>query len=967
VLGDDLVGRSEQLRCLVDALDVLDDGRSAALAIVGEPGVGKTRLLSELAARADRRGLLVLSGSAGELERDLPFWLFVDALEEYVRGLEPRRLDALEPDVRVELGYVLPALADRTGGRGPGLVHDRYRAHRAVRELLERLTAIRPLVLLLDDAHWADPASVELLGALWRRPPVAAVLIAVAMRPRQAPRRLAVALQRACLAGTCGQVDVAGFGLDETRQFLGAAVAFDAAELLHGETGGNPFYLQQLVRTAASMAARGGEAPAVGEVPAAVSAALEDELAVLSDDARLVLRAAAVAGDPFEPDLAAAVAAVALDVALEAIDRLLRLDLIRRTDVPRRFRFRHPLVRRAVYETAPHGWRLGAHARAAGELAARGASPAEQAHHLQFAAVQGDARAISTMREAGEVAARRAPASAAIWFGHALRLLPHTAPVDERVHLLLDRARMLVAIGQFGDGRDTLVETLAMLPSDHAELRFRLVSACAGVEHLLGQHDQAHTRLRRTIDNLDDHRSPAAAALMIDMAMDRFAVMDYPSMSRWAEKALSASRPLGDQPLIAAATAVAAFAAAANNTTDQALARRGEAAELVGSLDDAELAQRLDAAANLAGAELYLDRYADCEAHAERALAVARQTGQSELVSLADSILGQAKLLRGKLTEAGTVLDQAIEAARLSGNVQALAGNLTNRSLTALAAGDVELALTTAEENVALTRTLDQSLICAAAVAFAAAALEAGQPQRAADALVTASGDDGLALIPGVFRPRSLELLTRCWLALGRHDDAERAADTTRQAADALQLRMAAAMAGRATAAVALHRSNPAYAAQQAAAAARAADDIGAPVEAALSRVLASEAFAKQGRADLALTELRHAAATFMECRALRYCAAAEQALRRMGDRPRRRSQPGSSKHRGIDSLTERELQIAQFVVDRRTNAEIADALFLSPKTIETHLRNIFHKLDVSSRVEVARIVERSPTVPHPT
>ena len=191
------------------ALDVLDDGRGAALAVVGEPGIGKTRLLGELAIRADRRGCVVLSGSAAELERDLPFWVFVDAIEAFVRSLEPRRLAELDDDVRVELGHVFPALAWQAPDGGAGLVHERYRAHGAVCELLERLTAIKPLVLLLDDVHWADPASVDLLGALWRRAPDAAVLVAVALRPRQAPPRLWAALERAHHAGGLDRVDVA--------------------------------------------------------------------------------------------------------------------------------------------------------------------------------------------------------------------------------------------------------------------------------------------------------------------------------------------------------------------------------------------------------------------------------------------------------------------------------------------------------------------------------------------------------------------------------------------------------------------------------------------------------------------------------------------------------------------------------------------------------------------------------------
>ena len=197
LLTEHLVGRAEELGSLDRALDELDRGRAAALELVGEPGIGKTRLLAELAARADARGHLVLAGSASELERDLPFSVFVDALDEYVRG--PRA----EPPRRARRRRAQPS--SRTSSRRcprsrPGasvaLQHERYRSHRAVRALLERLAATQPLVLVLDDLHWADSASVELLGALLRRPPAAAVLMALA-RPPAPDARAAVGRPRA--------------------------------------------------------------------------------------------------------------------------------------------------------------------------------------------------------------------------------------------------------------------------------------------------------------------------------------------------------------------------------------------------------------------------------------------------------------------------------------------------------------------------------------------------------------------------------------------------------------------------------------------------------------------------------------------------------------------------------------------------------------------------------------------------
>jgi DNA-binding NarL/FixJ family response regulator len=966
-IGEQLVGRAETCGVFDDALSELDCGRSAALALMGEPGIGKTRLLVELANRADARGQLVLFGSASELERDLPFWVFVDALDEYVAGLAPRRLEALGEDIRTELAHVLPSLSRLEPARGAALQHERYRSHRAVRELLERLTATKPLVLVLDDLHWADSASVELLGGLLRRPPAAAVLVALAVRPRQAPERLAAALERAHRAGTLLRVEVGALTPGEARELLGEAVDGAAAAALYEESGGNPFYLEQLARSLALEHTPGapGLSPADLDVPLAVAAALAEELALLSDGVRLVLKGAAVAGDPFEPELAAAAAATSEASALEALDELLKLDVVRETEVPRRFRFRHPLVRRAVYRSTPGGWRLGAHERSAEALTARGASAVERAHHVERSAQQGDAAAVATLREAGDAVAQRAPASAATWFGHALRLLPDAASADVRVELLLSRARALVATGQFADGHAALLESMGLVPADAVALRVRLTTACAGVEHLLGRHEQAHARLASAMDSLRDPASREATALMIELAMDGFFRMDYELMREWAERALSTARPLGDRPLTAAAVAVLAFAGATSGATPDAEARRSEAAILVAELDDDELALRLDAAVNVAGAELYLDRYEQAGAHAERAIAVGRATRQSEFIPLPYSILGQVKLLRGQLAEAAELLNNAVEGARLSGNVQALAGNLGNRSFAALAAGDVGLALANAEECVELTRGLDQSLVCAAGVAHAAALIETGDPGRAVDSLIASSGGDELPLIPGVWRAKFLELLTRCWLALGRRSEAERAAAGAQAIAAALRLRMAASMADRAAAAIELDAGHSDLAVKRALAAAAAADEVGAPVEAALARTLAGRALAQAGQSEHAVAQLKHAASELQACGAVRYRGAAERELRALGHRIHRRTRPGKIDGTGVEALTERELQVARLVVDRRTNPEIAEALFLSPKTVETHMRNIFRKLDVSSRVEVARTVERADRAVH--
>jgi DNA-binding NarL/FixJ family response regulator len=202
--------------------------------------------------------------------------------------------------------------------------------------------------------------------------------------------------------------------------------------------------------------------------------------------------------------------------------------------------------------------------------------------------------------------------------------------------------------------------------------------------------------------------------------------------------------------------------------------------------------------------------------------------------------------------------------------------------------------------------------------------------------------------------------LTRCWLALDRSSEAQRAAACTAARAKAVQLPLPGAWADRAAAAVAIHAGDPARAAELALGSAAAATEAGAPIEAALSRTLAGRALAQSGERDRAVAELQRAAAKLETCGALRYRDAAERELGKLGHRIHRRTRPGKADGIGIETLTERELQVARLVADSKTNPEIAAELFLSQKTVETHLRNIFRKMDVSSRVALARAIEHA-------
>ena len=962
-LAESLVGRDAELALLDGLLEETCQGAYNFAVVRGEPGIGKTSLLTELASRAEERGCLVLEGRATELERELPFGLLVDTFDAYLESLDPRAYDRLAADGLGELASVFPSLRGLgEGSEQPSTPVERFRAYYAVRELIERLAVKHPLVLAFDDIHWSDGASLELLGYLLRRPPQAAVLGVAAFRSGQASPALAATIEERVRGDRISELTLGPLSPEDAEKLVADGAE---ADRLYEESGGNPFYLLQLARSgnSTSKGAAGDGYHSREGVPAAVSVAIARELEGLSPEVRALVEAAAVAGDPFEVDLAVATAAMAEPDALAALDALIARDLIRAGEAPRSFQFRHPLVRAAVYEGCSPGSRLAAHERAAEALAERRAAAHLRAHHVEQSARHGDMDAVGVLREAGAAAAERAPSSAARWFRAALRILPEDAPPEDRATLLLGLGGALAATGKLEGSHSALMEALE-LPGEAVPMpRVKLISACAGVEQLLGRREDAHERLAAALRELPDHTSREAAALMFELALDAFYGQDYEGMRDWGVKAVDGARALGDDPLRAAAAALTAFACTLRpETISEAHDFHAEAAAAVDAMSDDELAQELNGPAWLAAAEFYLDRYSEGIVHAERGLAVARATGQGDFFPALVQALANLLFSSGRPREAAEVLDGALEASRLSDNAVGVAWSLLNRSFCASCAGETEDALRTGEEAVGLARNFGDSPVAAwAAAVYGLALVDAGDARRAHDVLVGSCGGDEMLRIPGPWRVNWLGVMTRCWLGLGRADDAARAAALAEEEAARFGLPLSTAAAHRASAAVALESGDAAAAAERALASAAGAQEIGARIDVAHSRLLAGRALASVGERDAAVAELERAAAEFEACGAPRHRDRAERELRKLGRAVHRRSERGDTDGVGLRSLTGRELEVARLVVDRRTNPEIADELFLSIKTVETHMRNIFRKLNASSRVEVARILEREP------
>jgi len=204
-----LVGRDRELNALDCLLRETCGGASCFVVVSGEPGIGKTSLVAELARRGEAAGCLVLQGSATEFERDFPFGPIVDALDAYLGSLDARSFDRLAAEELGELALVFPALRSlRPASSLPSTAAERFRTHHAMRELIERIAAPRPLVLTLDDVQWSDGASLEFIGHLLRRPPDAAVMLAATIRSGRSPARITAAIQDAVRAGKVKQLEL---------------------------------------------------------------------------------------------------------------------------------------------------------------------------------------------------------------------------------------------------------------------------------------------------------------------------------------------------------------------------------------------------------------------------------------------------------------------------------------------------------------------------------------------------------------------------------------------------------------------------------------------------------------------------------------------------------------------------------------------------------------------------------------
>lgn len=467
------VGRRTELACLEELWTAVTAGARQVAVVGGEPGAGKSRLVAEFCTTLHRRGASVLLGTA-VADFGPPYQPFVEPLEALLAGLGPEHGGLAER---------LGRLAGRAGAAGPPEADTRRELYDAAVGAVRAAARDRPLVLALEDLHWAGGAALQLLTHLVERTAEDPVLLVATFRST-APERstqLVGALAHLYRLDGVRRLEVGGLDTDEIAEYVlgeGGVASHRAtgmAHLLRDQTGGNPFLLRELLRDVALR----GAGPVPGShwpAPLSVRDTMAGRLERLTEPQRQTLELAAVVGEDVDVTTMLGASAWSQDTTLAGLDTAVDFGLLEAAGLPGAdFRFPHALARQAVLDLMPMTRRTRLHAHVATYLTTA-AAPSERRtqrlayHYAQSKGLGYTPQAVEHLTEAARAAAGRlAHEDAARWFQEAAMLTDEPA---RRHELLLAAARGHLMAGDFARAR-ALMEDVA----EAAEPRMRLAAA----------------------------------------------------------------------------------------------------------------------------------------------------------------------------------------------------------------------------------------------------------------------------------------------------------------------------------------------------------------------------------------------------------------------------------------------------------------------------------------------------------
>lgn len=921
-------GRGREFARLVGWVSGAMAGRGRAVLVEGEPGIGKSALVRAACAAAQELGGQVFWGAGDELGQELPLLPLTYGLQVREQPGDPRRATIaglLRGELTTAKGVDLPAAAAEQ-----------------LLALVDEVCAARPTVLVVDDLQWADEATV----ALWRR---------IARSVRQLPLLLVGVMrpvpQRDCLLALRAAVDP----VDRIRlgRLPEAAVAEVVATLAGGTptadllrlaegAAGNPLYLTELVDALARgdcvVVNDAGLAEVTGgRTPSSLAEAIADRLGFLPRPVREVLRLAALLGVDFSVSDLTTVSGKSMAELLPALDEARAAGVL--TDSGHDLAFRHPLIRSSLYEQMPASVRAAWH-RDAGRTLVEAGAPVDRVARQLLPAVCGPGADRSRTQPLDDWVLRWLVEAAPLLTGHspraAVELLRRAtaAPAGDARQRDLLAGRLAEALYRVGASAEA--EQVAQAALDHVtdpDLLVDLHWTLAQCRAIAGRSDESIEALTRAL--ADGELSPKhRARLRVLSARMHRDVGRIDVASRAATEALRAGTEIGDQWTVGWALHVLTLVAMMRGEAAQALPlfERALAVARSEALTDLRLLLLINQAVTLGD----LDRYPEAFAAGHEVRHLADRTGSVVRLVQAHSALGQL------LLETGQWDDALVEVDVLPEDLKDPSVVCCDRGVAAIISfhrGDVTAGRRHVATATPFAERIERRVVAPYALARSLELEQAGTPAEALAVLTGALANDTdveellvdtvrLALLTGA--PETAAAAT------ARVTELAAAADIPHRAAAALFCR-------------GLLDGDPALLLR----AAERYQEAGRPLPRAQALEAAALAFAGADAAS-AQAAFTHALEVYGALGAGWDVARLQARLRPLGIRRSSRIKHRRPRH-GWDSLTPTESKIAAMVAEGMSNPKIAAQLFLSPRTVATHVSHILTKLQVHSRIDIAR------------
>jgi DNA-binding CsgD family transcriptional regulator len=932
------LGRESETRALAEALDRVASGASAIVLIEGEAGIGKTRLLQDALGDARARGMQVIAGRAEELERTRPFGLVAAAFGCSSASPDPRRAG------------ISAVLATQGGGnQGPITVTSdpglQFRTVDAFADLAEELALSGPLVIGVDDLQWADPSSLLTLATASRRLAYLHFALIGCLRP--APHvadldRLRSALEAAgarCLA-------LGPLAEGAVQELVADTIAADPGPRLLTEiagAAGNPLFVTELlgalIQEGAITTAGGRAEVAETTLPPTLRLTILRRLSFLPDDTLEALQAASILGSAFSlVDLATVADRTALGLA-SALTEAIRTGVLR--DDGAHLRFRHDLIRDAIYEDLPVSVRRALHHEAGQRLAQAHAPALLVAEHLARGAGAADAEAVTWLTRAAREAAATSPDVAADLLERAIGLMDPAHRGRDR--LLAEQASSLMWAGRITAAKQMCRMLLERTHARDAEGPARLCLGYALVAQ--SRQREALPELERAAESpgLTDAERAGARAWA---GYARLSMADLDGASATARDVLSAAP--ADHLATSVAMATQALVAVHRRHLADALEIIDEAVSLADQSPGRQ-GHRFPIHVTRGFILTELDRLDEARSTLDIGKRISEELGIRWHLPNYQIISAVTRFIAGEWDDAIAEVEATRELVDETGEGYSLILGHCVLSLIFVhrnELGRAEEAASAAVDQLGEPGPRYRALWAMWAHAFL---LEAEGKVAAAFALLDECWDrcaqSGLTLDYRAFGPD----LVRLALANGERERARRVAAAVAEIAEQSEVGSVAGAALRCRGlaeddAETLRAAVAAYASGS------------RPLELALASEEAGAAFARKGMVDQAHPLLEQAIELYERLSAARDLARAEAVLRQAGIRRGRRG-PRGRPQTGWHSLTPTERVVAGLVAEGLSNPQIGDRLYVSRRTVQTHVAHVFAKLDLTSRAQLAAVV----------